>query len=186
MSHLQTDLSRYDNSWYSPQAGLLKRLLWLWVNALVLNSYWLPVNSLKVGLLRLFGAQVGTGVVIKPGVSVKYPWLLSIGNYTWVGEECWIDNLVQVTIGANCCLSQGSMLLTGSHDYKRTTFDLMAKPIVLEDGAWVGAKAIVAPGVTLHSHSVLSAASVATTSLVAYTIYQGNPAISKRSRSITA
>lgn len=179
-----TDLSRYDNSWYDPGAGLLKRLVWMWLNALILKSYWLPVNGLKVRLLRAFGARVGQGVVIKPGVNIKYPWRLSIGDYTWIGEDSWIDNLVEVRIGAHACLSQGAMLLTGSHNYKLSTFDLIARPIVVEDGAWVGAKAIVAPGVTLHSHAVLAAASVATADLQAYTIYQGNPAVAKRERHI--
>jgi hypothetical protein len=98
-----------------------------------------------------------------------------------VGENVWIDNLDTITIGNNCCLSQGAFLLCGSHDYTATTFDLMTKPIILEDGAWVGAKATVCPGVTMGSHSVLAAGSTATHNLDAYGIYQGNPAIKNRS-----
>ncbi len=135
-------------------------------------------------LLRLFGAVIGKGVVIKPSVNVKYPWLLEIGDDAWIGEQVWIDNLVKTVIGSDCCLSQGAMLLTGSHNYKNPAFDLIAEPITLENGAWIGAKAIVCPGVTCGSHSVLAAGSVATGNLKPYTIYQGNPATEKRVRNI--
>ena len=77
------------------------------------------------------------------------------------------------------------MLLTGNHDYSKTTFDLMVKGIVLEDGAWIGAQAMVCPGITCRSHSVLAACSVATKDLEAYTIYQGNPAVQVRERIIS-
>jgi putative colanic acid biosynthesis acetyltransferase WcaF len=115
---------------------------------------------------------------------IKYPWFLTIGDETWIGENVWIDNLTNVTIGKNCCLSQGSMLLTGNHNFKKSTFDLVLKPIILEDGSWIGAKATVCPGVTVYSHAVLSVGSVATTDLQANGIYQGNPAVNKTQRLI--
>jgi putative colanic acid biosynthesis acetyltransferase WcaF len=159
-------------------------VLWFLTNGLIINTYLpLPV-SFKVALLRLFGARIGTGVVIKPAVNVKYPWLLTIGDHAWIGEQVWIDNLEQVTIGAHACLSQGAMLLTGNHDYRRSTFDLTARPIVLAEGVWIGAKAIVCPGVTVGSHAVLAVGSVATGPLEPYGIYQGNPAVWLRQRVI--
>lgn len=179
-----TRLDTYNNSWYNPGGGALKRLLWYFVNLLVFNHGLFPVSGLKVALLKLFGAKVGPGVVIKPSVNIKYPWLLSIGHHVWIGEEVWIDNLAQVTIGAHACLSQGAMLLCGSHDYTDVSFGLITKPITLEDGAWIGAKALVAPGVTVKTHAVLAAMSVATKDLEPYTIYQGNPAQAKRTRTI--
>ena len=132
----------------------------------------------------MFGAKVGSVVVVKPSVSVKYPWFLSVGDNCWIGEGVWIDNLSQVTIGNNVCLSQDSYLLTGSHNYKKETFDLILGEIILEDGVWIGAKAVVCPGVICKSHSVLSVGSVATQDLEEYGIYQGNPAVLKRKRQI--
>jgi putative colanic acid biosynthesis acetyltransferase WcaF len=181
---MKTDLSMYDNHWYKPGAGTVKRLLWYLVNALVFQGYLFPVNSLKTGLLALFGAKLGRGVVIKPAVNIKYPWNLQIGAYTWIGEKVWIDNLVMVSIGSHACLSQGAMLLTGNHNYKKTSFDLIVEPIVLEDGVWIGAQSLVCPGVTCHSHAVLSAQSVATGNLDAYAVYAGNPAQKVRERVI--
>jgi len=179
-----TNLASFNNAGYKPGGSALQRLIWYLVNALVFKTGFLPINGLKVGLLRLFGAQLAAGVVIKPYVNIKYPWRLSIGAHTWVGEHVWIDSLDNVTIGAHCCLSQGAMLLCGSHNYTLPTFNLITKPIVLEDGAWVGAQALVCPGVTMGSHAVLAAGSVATNDIPAYTVAQGNPAQPKRIRTI--
>ena len=139
---------------------------------------------MKRGILRLFGAKIGSGVIIKPKVSIKYPWKLEIGSNSWIGENVWIDNLDSIKIGANCCVSQGALLLCGNHNYKKSTFDLIVQPITLEDGAWVGARATVVQGVVMKSHSILAVNSVATSNLDAYSIYQGNPAVKIRERKI--
>ena len=183
---LTVRLNKYDNSWYSPGAGRGKQLLWYLTNVLFFISPLNPLSSVKVCLLRWFGAKIGTGVLIKPGVNIKYPWLLEVGNHCWIGERVWIDNLTQVVIGDNVCLSQGAMLLTGNHHYSLPTFDLQVASIVLEEGVWIGAKSIVCPGVTCHSHAVLAVNAVATKSLEAYTIYQGNPAVAVRERKMKA
>lgn len=184
MNDISTILSKYDNSWYHPGGSALKRLVWYFTNLLVIKNHWNPISSLKILALRLFGAKIGKGVVIKPGVNVKYPWLLSIGDYSWIGEDVWIDNLAQVTIGSNCCVSQGAMLLCGNHNYKLPTFDLIVKPIVIEDGAWIGAQSTVCPGVTAHSHSILSVGSIISKDMEPFTIYRGNPALPIKSRII--
>ncbi|MDQ6764075.1 MAG: WcaF family extracellular polysaccharide biosynthesis acetyltransferase [Bacteroidota bacterium] len=177
------DLSKYDNSFYNP-GPLWKRFLWYGINAAIFNSSMFPLYGLKVFLLRSFGARMGKNVFIKPRVSIKYPWLLQTGDNVWVGEKVWIDNLAKISIGNNVCLSQGSMLLCGNHDYAASTFDLIVKEIVLENGVWIGAKAIVCGGVVCKDHSVLSVNSVATCRLEPMCIYQGNPAIKVKERKI--
>lgn len=179
----RTDLSSFSNSWYDPGAGAVKRLAWFFINAAFLAS-WFPFSGFKVFLLRMFGASVGRGVVIKPCVNIKYPWRLAIGDFVWIGERVWIDNLVMVRIGSNACISQGAMLLTGNHNYKKSTFDLVTGEITLEEGAWVGAQSVVCPGVTCGSHSVLAVGSVAAKDLEPYSIYRGNPAEKVRERVI--
>lgn len=179
-----TDLSKYDNSWYKPGRGFLVRSMWFMINAAFVRNPANPSSGIKKFFLRMFGARIGKRVIVKPGVNVKYPWNLEIGDYSWIGENVWIDNLVKTKIGANACLSQGAMLLTGNHDYKKETFDLIVGEITLEDGVWIGAQSIVGPGVTCHSHSVLAVKSVAVSDLEAYTIYRGNPAEEVRKREI--
>lgn len=179
---MQVDLSKYNNSWYSSGKSFFICFLWYFVNVIFFRSALNPFSSLKVFLLRLFGAQIGKEVTIKPAVNIKYPWRLSVGDYTGIGENVWIDNLDNVIVGNNCCLSQGVMLLCGNHNYKKTTFDLITGKIVLEDGVWVGAQSVICPNVTCKTHSVLAVNSVATTNLEQYTIYQGNPAKEIRKR----
>jgi putative colanic acid biosynthesis acetyltransferase WcaF len=176
----------YNNDWYKKEIGAskLRQLSWYIVNVLFFVNPLNLFSGLKIRFLRLYGARVGRGVVIKPGVNIKYPWKLEIGDNSWIGEKVWIDTLAVVRIGKNVCLSQGAMLLTGNHDYTKTTFDLFINRIVLEDGVWIGAMAVVCPGVTGGSHAVLAVASVAASSLEPYGIYRGNPATFVRVRTI--
>lgn len=184
MTQGRTDLSQFNNDWYEPGSSL-KRAIWYFFNLMLIRNRYFPFMGIKKLVLRVFGAKVGKGVILKPGVSIKYPWKLSIGSYTWIGEGVWIDNLGEVRIGGNVCLSQGAMLLCGNHDYSKVSFDLMVGDITLEDGVWIGAQAIVCPGVTCSSHAVLAVKSVATKNLDPNGIYQGNPAVKIKERTIS-
>lgn len=178
-----TDLSKFDNSWY-PHAPLAKRILWHLANSIFINSYFLFPVSFKVVILRFFGAKIGKGVMVKPKVNIKYPWLLEIGDFTWIGEGVTIDNFSKVTIGSNCCISQQALLIDGNHNYKRSTFDLMTFPITIQNGSWVGARSVVTAGVIIAEESVLTAGSILTKSTKAYGVYSGNPAQWKKQREI--
>jgi putative colanic acid biosynthesis acetyltransferase WcaF len=185
MTRPTVDLSLFDNSkTFDPGAGVVKRTLWYLTNALFFLNPLFPFRSPKPTLLRLFGAKVGKGVVIHPGVNIKFPWKLHIGDHSWIGQRAWLDNLDQLTIGNNVVISQGAMIIQGSHDYKKIDYPTYTKPVVLEDGSWVGAGAIVTLGVTMKSHSVLGAGSMASKDLEAYMVYQGNPALPVRERTI--
>lgn len=181
----QTNLGKFKNDWYKPGASRLKMVIWYYTNMFFFTSRWFPDMGVKVFLLRLFGAKVGSGVVIKPSVNIKYPWRLVIGDNVWIGEDVWIDNLDEVVIGNNVCISQGALILCGNHNYKKTTFDLIVGEITLEDGVWIGAKSVVCSGVVCKSHSILTVGSIATRNLDAYTIYQGNPAKPVRMRQLS-
>lgn len=178
----RADLSRFNNSDFPLGAGIIKRTLWYFTNALFFLNPLFPFRTPKPVLLRLFGAQVGRGVVIHPGVNIKFPWKLSIGDHVWIGQRAWLDNIDQLTIHSNVVISQGAMLILGSHDYKKPDYPTLAGPVVLEEGCWVGAGAMVLGGVTLRSHALLAAGSVAGKNLKAYTIYRGNPAVRVRDR----
>jgi len=180
----RVDLSKYNNAWFKKEASLPKRALWHLANFFILKSHIVPLSFPKVAILRLFGAKIGANVTLKPGVNIKYPWKLKVGNNCWIGENAWIDNLDDVTLEDNVCISQGAFLLCGNHDYKSTTFDLMIGPITIESGAWIGAKSIVCPGVSIGSHAILSVGSLANKDLEAYTIYKGNPAVKCKERII--
>ena len=172
---MKTDLSKYNIDWYKP-GGKLVRFLWFYINAIFMQSKLNPFSGFKVLLLRIFGAKIGRGVVVKPGLNIKYPWKLEMGNHVWIGENVWIDNLDDVVIKNHVCISQGAMLLCGNHNYKKPAFDLLVGKIIIEDGVWIGAKSIVTQNVVCESHSVLAVNSVASSNLDSYAVYRGNPA----------
>ncbi|MGF7159332.1 putative colanic acid biosynthesis acetyltransferase WcaF [Rhodoligotrophos appendicifer] len=151
-------------------------VLWHIVQAVLIRSV-LPGSAHRRVLLRLFGACIGRGVVIRPGVRVKFPWRLSVGDHSWIGEDVWIDNLAPVSIGSNCCISQGAYLCTGNHDWTRGTFNLITQPIALRDGSWIAARGVVGPGVVVEEGAVLSLGSVATSRLCSWQIHAGVPAL---------
>lgn len=152
------------------------RAVWYLINCLVFMSPWVPFYRMKRSMLRMFGAKVGRNVVIKPGVNIKYPWNLTIGDNTWVGEKVHLDSLAPIHLGRNVCLSQYAYLCTGSHNWSDPKFGLIVKPIVVEDGAWVACRATVLPGVTVRSHSVIAAHSMASKDTVPYMVHLGVPA----------
>lgn len=172
----QTDLSRYTTGQFDRGAGVVKEGLWLICSWLLFRACPLSLSALKCAVLRAFGAKIGRKVTIKPQVKITFPWKLTVGDHVWLGEECWLLNLEKIVIGNHVCISQRAVLCTGSHNFKRTTFDLIVQPITLEDGAWIGAGSWVGPGVKVGTHAVLSLASATTHHLDAYGIYRGNPA----------
>lgn len=179
-----TKLDTFSTGNFDKGASILKQVLWYFTNALFVRTSLNPFMGIKTLLLKSFGAKIGKGLVIKNNVNIKFPWKLVLGDYVWLGENVWIDNLDKIEIGNNVCISQGALLLTGNHDYTLSTFDYRNAPIIIENGAWIGAKAIVCPGVKVKSHSILTAGSIATKNMEAYSIYQGNPAQKIRMRNI--
>ncbi|MDO4737696.1 MAG: WcaF family extracellular polysaccharide biosynthesis acetyltransferase [Bacteroidales bacterium] len=178
-------LNQFSIGTFPKGATLIKNISWYFVNALLVRASWNPFMNIKVLLLRLFGAKIGKGLVIKNDVTIKFPWKLTIGDNVWLGENCWIDNLDCVTIGNNVCISQGALLITGNHDYSKVNFPYRNAPIIVEDGAWIGAKAVVSAGVRIASHSILTVGAVCTKDTEPYMIYKGNPCVKEKERIIT-
>jgi len=162
----------------------IRYALWLIVsNVFFLTNIPYP-NTFKVLILRLFGSKIGNNVVVKPWVKIKFPWMLTLGNFVWLGESIWIDNISYVYIGNNVCISQGALLITGNHNYSSESFELITKPIKIEDGVWICARSIVFGGTTIYSHAILAINSMALTDLKSYSIYSGNPAVFIKKRII--
>lgn len=179
------DLSKYQHTYESGRSWII-RACWFFVGAPLVRWQLMPWSGLRCRILRLFGAEIGSGVVIKPGVRIKFPWLLKAGDNTWIGEDCWIDNLAAVVLGDNVCLSQGVYLCTGNHDWDDPQFALLVRPIRILDGAWIGAKALVGPGTVIGEGAVVAMGGVALHGIPPYEIHGGNPAklLGYRSRGV--
>lgn len=171
----KVNLKYYSKDGYNIGASKFKWMLWLIVESTFFRPFFIPI-SIKRFILRIFGAKIGKEVVIKPNVKIKFPWRLRVGDYSWIGENVWIDNLSCVDIGNHVCISQGAMLLCGNHNYTSKNFDLTTKAIILHDGVWITAKSVVCSGVIAYKNSILLVNSVATSNLKSNGIYRGNPA----------
>jgi putative colanic acid biosynthesis acetyltransferase WcaF len=181
---MSLDLSSYSTARFDRGAGKFRECIWLLVSFFLFRLCPFSLSALKRTALRAFGAKIGRGVVIKPQVKITFPWKLIVGDFVWLGEECWLLNLDRITIGSNVCISQRPFLCTGNHNYRLPTFDLIVKPITIEDGAWLGAACWVGPGARIGSHSVLTARSVLAGDMEPWGIYQGNPAVFIKKRII--
>ena len=136
----------------------------------------IPGTFWRRSLLQLFGATLGNGIRIKPRLHVTSPWMLQVGDHCWLGEDLWIDNLIEVTIGDHVCLSQGAYLCTGNHDYRCSSFDLRLGAIEVQSHAWIAAKSVLAPGVTVGQAAIVTLGSVVFNDVPSKSIVQGNPA----------
>jgi putative colanic acid biosynthesis acetyltransferase WcaF len=156
--------------------GLPMRMIWLAVNALVFLNPLVTSYGLKRWILRLFGADIGQGVLIKPSVNIKYPWHLTIGEYTWIGERAWLDCTSPLHIGKHCVISQGVYLCCGMHDWADPGMGSVSAPITIEDGAWVAAFARVAGNVTIGQEAIVALGGVVFSDCEPRGTYRGNPA----------
>jgi len=158
-------------------ASKIKEVLWYVVKRFIfLTSIPYPY-AFKCFILRLFGAKIGRGVIIKPRVNIHFPWKLDIGNHVWIGEEVFILNFETITLENHTCISQRAFLCGGNHDYRNPSMPYKNRPIKIEEGAWVGASVFVGPHVVVGQYTVISAGSVVTSSLESNSIYKGNPAV---------
>jgi len=181
-------MTRVRNDLFDAKQGLERgrpfavEATWYVLKCLLFLAPW-PVPSLvKCQILRMFGARIGKGVVIKPRANVHFPWKLSVGDYTWIGEEVFILNFEPITVGAQCCISQRAFLCTGNHDYRQPQMPYRNAPIQVEDGAWIGAQAFVGPGVNIGSEAVIIAGAVVTKSQPTGMICGGNPCVPLKER----
>jgi putative colanic acid biosynthesis acetyltransferase WcaF len=136
------------------------QVLWLLVRG-PLTQWWCP-NAVRVAVLRMFGARIAEGVIIRHQVKIHWPWKLEIGRNSWIGEEVWILNLEDVTIGSSTCISQNALLCTGSHDRRSPTFEFDNAPIVIGDSVWVAARATVLRGVRIGDGATIGATAIVT------------------------
>jgi putative colanic acid biosynthesis acetyltransferase WcaF len=168
-------LGAFRSTGYTPGRSIVVCALWYIVSLAIFQSGWIPLYSVKRSLLRCFGATVGRGVVVKPHVRIKFPWRFRVGDNCWIGEDVWIDNLATVQLFNDVCLSQGAFLCTGSHDHRSPTFDLIVKPIVIENEAWIAARALILQGVTVGRGAVVAAGSVVPSDVPSGAIVAGVP-----------
>lgn len=154
----------------------LRRLLWQIVYVLLFRpTPRFALGKWRLFLLRQFGAKIGAGCRVAPDCFVWAPWNLEMGIYACLADGVDCYSQAKIRLGNYATVSQRAFLCTASHDIKKLARPLFAKPITIEDHAWVCAEAYVAAGVTVHEGAVIGARAVATKSVQAWDILVGNP-----------
>ena len=150
--------------------------LWWIVQALLFATSPQVFYGWRRALLRLFGAEIGPKVLLRPSVRVTYPWKVSIGANSWIGDHVELYSLDRISIGDNVVVSHGSVLCAASHDYETVEFKIVASPITIEPEVWIASQVFVSPGITIGRGSVIGARSLVTHNLPAYSKAAGHPA----------
>lgn len=133
--------------------------LWSIAELVFVTNAWQISSALRAKVLRMFGADIGPGVVMRPRIKVRFPWKLKIGARSWIGDGVWIHNQDHVVIGSDVAISQESFITTGSHAYA-DDMALITKPVVIEDGAWVTTRCIVLGGSIVRKSALVTPGTV--------------------------
>lgn len=170
----QTGFDRGRPGWYV--------LLWWLLQAIVFPITPHSFHVGRIALLRLFGAQIGRGVMIRPTARFTYPWKVKVGNYSWIGDDVVLYSLDRIEIGEHCIISQQSYLCTGSHDMSDRAFGLITAPIQIGNGAWIATNCFVAPGVQIGANAVIGACSNVLKNMPEQQVCWGNPCLPRYRR----
>jgi putative colanic acid biosynthesis acetyltransferase WcaF len=161
------DLALFTTAGYDKGRPVWIQAAWFATMNLIFMKWWCPA-TLRPKILRAFGANIAHGVFIRHRVRVLWPWKLTIDQNCWIGEGAWLLNLEPITIDRDVCISQDALICTGGHDPRAVDFAYRNSPISLGTGSWIGARAIVLPGVSIGSGAVVGAGAV-----VAHDVPQG-------------
>lgn len=170
-------LAGFTGAGYDKGRGRIWQVAWQLFSSMLVMPWYVPV-SVRIAVLRAFGANIGRGVNLRSGVRVHWPWKLTIGDNSWIGERVWILNLEPVTVGHDVCISQDVLLCSGSHDRTSPTFEFDNAPIRIGSGAWVAARATVLRGVTIGERALVGA-----TALVTRNVPDGETVLAPRAHS---
>ncbi|MGA9378433.1 MAG: hormogonium polysaccharide biosynthesis acetyltransferase HpsU [Phormidium sp.] len=169
------DLRQYDQSNFDRGRSGWVILLWWLVQAIAFPLTPHQLHAPRNALLRLFGAKIGKGVVIRPTARFTYPWKVEIGDYSWIGDDVVLYSLDYIRIGSHSVISQECYLCTGSHNFEDSAFSLVTAPITIGNGVWVATDSLVGPGVEIGANTIVGARSSVFRTLPAGQVCWGSP-----------
>lgn len=178
------DLTTYDIANFERGKPSWLVMLWWLIQAIAFPLSLHNFNLWRCLWLRLFGAKIGKGVVIRPSARFLYPWKVEIGDYSWIGDDVVFYSVDNIIVGSHCVISQKSYLCTGSHDLSNSSFALITAPINIGNGTWVATDCFIAPGVNIGSNSVIGARSSVMKSIPSQQVAWGTPCVPRYPREI--
>ncbi len=176
------NLRNYKSSNYNRGRSNWFVMIWWFIQAIAFPLSLHNFNNFRCWLLRLFGAKIGQGVVIRPTARFTFPWKVSIGDYSWIGDDVVFYSIDRIEIGSHVVISQKSYLCTASHDFCEPTFPTTTSPIKIGNGAWIATDCFVAPGVTIGANAVIGARSSVFRDIPQQQIAWGSPCVARYAR----
>lgn len=143
-----------------------------------------PANPWRLFWLRLFGAKVEGKPFVHQRARINIPWNLTLHEGACIGDRSNIYALGKIEIGAGAVVAQEAYICTGTHDFSDPELPLRTAKITVGEGAFIGARAFVLPGVMVGARAVVGACSVVTKDVGDGDIVAGNPASRRRRISI--
>jgi putative colanic acid biosynthesis acetyltransferase WcaF len=160
--------------------------LWWFVQATFFRRSPQFAYAFRNWILRCFGAQIGKGAIIRPSVTITYPWKINIGDHVWIGDDVVLYSLGPIVIESHAVISQRSYLCTGDHDYTMPDFPIRSRKITIGSEAWIATDVFIAPGVTIGKESVIGARSSVFSDIPAGMVCLGHPCKPIKKRSFTS
>lgn len=179
------DLRHYDQAGFDRGRPGWVILLWWLVQAIAFPLTLHSDHGFRRALLRLFGAKIGRGVVIRPTARFTYPWKVEIGDYSWIGDDVVFYSLDHIWVGAHVVISQNTYLCTGSHDVQDPTFRLKTGAIAIGNGVWVATGCFIAPNVQIGANSVIGVRSTVLHNMPTAHVCWGIPCRPQHPRELT-
>lgn len=135
-----------------------------------------PCSPWRVLLLKAFGAQISGTPFVGSSARIKMPWHLTLEDRACLANECDVYSLGPCIVRARATVAQKAYLCAGSHDLTSEALPLVTGPIEIGADAFIGAAAMILPGVTIGEGAAIGAGSVVTKDVDPWTIVAGNPA----------
>lgn len=126
-------------------------------------------------LKELFDDRIGEGSYVGPGLHGAALDQITIGKGARINNNALFMARGGVTIEDHVLIAADASIITNNHDFYDREI-LTCKPVLIQEGAWIGARAIILPGVSIGKHAVVGAGSVVTKDVPDYAVAVGNPA----------
>lgn len=130
---------------------------------------------------RMMFKSCGKSLLIYPDAYIVFSERISVGEQVSINTGVHIDGQGGLTIGNFIMIGPNCVIVTIGHGYKRTDIPMYAQPfeygpIVIEDDVWIGASAVISPGVRIGRGSIIAAGAVVVKDVPPFSVFGGVPA----------
>ena len=127
-------------------------------------------------MLKTFGGNLSGMPFIHSTARIQIPWNLTMKHRACLGERANAYSLGKIDLQKGATIAQEAYLCTGTHDFNDPSLQLITKPITVGKNAFIGARAMILPGVCIGDQVIVGAVSVVSKDVPDHQVVAGNPA----------